>query len=95
MSRMWKAENVPLASFSMHYKEGEGLYGGGFDLLDKILRRCICCFCRLHLLRHSADHKSFIYPWLHFALRLPSWCGRYLQKLCSTACFFTAAEAPV
>ena len=25
MSRMWRAKNVPLASFSLHFKEGEGL----------------------------------------------------------------------
>ena len=57
-SRMWKAKNIPLASFLLHYKEGVmDLSRAGFALLDKILRRCICCSCPLHLLRHNADQR--------------------------------------
>lgn len=60
---MWKAKNISLASFALHYKEGVmDLSRAGFELLDKILRRCICWSCPLHLLRHNADRRLFICP---------------------------------
>jgi hypothetical protein len=83
------ANNVPLASFSLHYNHGtRGLGGASLGYLRKILSSCIHCFRPLHLMRlgliskpPSAVGQGCPLPCLHL------WWVEWLHGGSSATCF--------